>query len=88
MIPPGHVDFTVEVERSLRVMDGVIALFDAAIGVEAQSYTVLRQAQRNNIPILAFINKLDKHNANFSSCLFLNTVKTQRAAPSYYHTTL
>lgn len=63
---PGHADFTVEVERSVRVADGVVALLDASAGVQAQSYTVMAQAVRFSVPIIAFINKMDKSNADFS----------------------
>src|SRR5512136_18219 len=62
---PGHVDFTIEVERSLRVLDGVIAIFSAVEGVEPQSETVWHQADKYKVPKLAFINKLDRIGANF-----------------------
>src|SRR3981189_1891452 len=62
---PGHVDFTVEAERSLRVLDGAIALFDSVAGVEPQSETVWRQADKYRVPRIAYINKMDRVGANF-----------------------
>jgi elongation factor G len=66
---PGHVDFTIEVERSLRVLDGAIAVFDAVSGVEPQSETVWRQADKYKVPRVCFVNKMDRIGANFFRCV-------------------
>ncbi|AKH16645.1 MULTISPECIES: elongation factor G [Deinococcus] len=82
---PGHVDFTIEVERSMRVLDGAVAVFDSSQGVEPQSETVWRQADRYGVPRIAFSNKMDKTGASFE--LVLNDIKERLgavAAPVQY----
>ncbi|MGH7131798.1 MAG: elongation factor G [Phycisphaerales bacterium] len=75
---PGHVDFTIEVERSLRVLDGAVAVFDGKEGVEAQSETVWRQADRYRVPRLCFVNKMDKLGADFD--FSFGTIRTRLGA--------
>ena len=75
---PGHVDFTMEVERSLRVLDGAVAVFDGVAGVEPQSQTVWRQATKYNVPRICYFNKMDRTGASFDHCL--KTVKERLMA--------
>ena len=75
---PGHVDFTIEVERSLRVLDGAVAVFDAVAGVQPQSETVWRQADKYNVPRIAFINKMDRPGADFDHAV--ETIRTRLSA--------
>jgi elongation factor G len=77
---PGHVDFTAEVERSLRVLDGAVAVFDGKEGVEAQSETVWRQATKYNVPRVCFINKMDKIGADFE--FSFNSIRERLGAPA------
>jgi len=72
---PGHVDFTIEVERSLRVLDGAVAVFDGVAGVEPQTQTVWRQADRYRVPRICFVNKLDRTGASFEHCV--ETIKNR-----------
>ena len=66
---PGHVDFTIEVERSMRVLDGAVAVFDSVAGVEPQSETVWRQADKYHVPRICFVNKMDRTGADFYRCV-------------------
>ncbi|KAM9820917.1 ribosome-releasing factor 2, mitochondrial [Neosynchiropus ocellatus] len=75
---PGHVDFTLEVERALRVLDGAVAVFDASAGVEAQTMTVWRQAEKHHVPCICFLNKMDKPAANLG--LSLDSIKQKLKA--------
>jgi elongation factor G len=75
---PGHVDFTIEVERSLRVLDGAVALFDAVAGVQPQSETVWRQADKYGVPRIAFVNKMDRPGADFDHAV--DTIRTRLSA--------
>ena len=81
---PGHVDFTIEVERSLRVLDGAVAVFDGVAGVEPQSETVWRQANKYKVPRMCFLNKMDRMGANFYRCV--DMIKKQlEAVPAVLH---
>ena len=75
---PGHVDFVAEVERSLRVLDGAVVIFDAAEGVEPQSESVWHQADRYAVPRICFLNKMDKVGADFEACL--KSIRTRLGA--------
>ena len=77
---PGHVDFTVEVERSLRVLDGAVALLDSVAGVEPQTETVWRQADRYKVPRMIFSNKMDRVGANFERCVEMIRDRLTKAA--------
>jgi elongation factor G len=77
---PGHVDFTIEVERSLRILDGAVAIFDSVGGVEPQSETVWRQADKYNVPRIAFVNKMDRVGADFKNVVLMMEKKLGAAA--------
>src|ERR1700755_2479562 len=78
---PGHVDFTIEVERSMRVLDGACAVFDAVAGVEPQSETVWRQADRYRVPRICFVNKMDRTGADFPRCISMMIDRLGTAPP-------
>src|SRR5207245_11288296 len=79
---PGHVDFTAEVERSLRVLDGAVAVFDAVAGVQPQSETVWRQADKYKVPRLAFVNKMDRVGADFQRCIDMMVDRLNARTPA------
>src|ERR1700710_3277170 len=81
---PGHVDFTIEVERNLRVLDGAVTVFDSVAGVEPQTETVWRQANKYNVPRMCFVNKMDRIGADFFRTV--DMVKTRlQATPAVLH---